>query len=157
MRYVLRPISVQSPSRRSSGRPARYNLNTQSAEGTCEMNAPLAAHAVPVESAPGKEPFMRTSDVQAILRLVGGAAELWYEPSLQRQFTLDSLCRILNAKAGVCFTIGDCVGGGVGGGGGQGEGGGACSDFTHVGLDDCGASLWQTYLKTGTPRDPVMD
>jgi len=90
---------------------------------------------------------MRATDVQKILRLVGGAAELWYEPSLQRQFTLDSLCRLLNARMGVCFTIGDCVYGGQT----------PCPDFTQVGLDDCGASLWQKYLKTGTPRDPVMD
>jgi len=90
---------------------------------------------------------MRTTDVQAILRLVGGAAELWYEPSLQRQFTLDSLCRLLNAKVGVCFSIGDCVFGGTK----------PCSEFTHVGLSDQGVEMWQNYLTTGTPRDPVMD
>ena len=116
------------------------------------MNAPLAnapnstAVQADQELQPF-QPFMRATDVQAILRLVGGAAELWYEPSLQRQFTLDSLCRLLNAKAGVCFTIGDCVFGGST----------ACSDLTHVGLSDESLALWQEYLRIGTPRDPVMD
>src|SRR3712207_655729 len=71
-------------------------------------------------------PVMRTTDVQAILRLVGGAAELWYEPTLQRQFTLDSLCRLLNAKAGICFTLGDALLGGPT----------PCSQIAHVGLDE---------------------
>ena len=55
------------------------------------------------------EPLMRATDVQQILRLVGGAAELWYQPSLQRQFTLDSLCNLMRAKAGVCFSLGDVL------------------------------------------------
>jgi DNA-binding CsgD family transcriptional regulator len=93
------------------------------------------------------EPFMRATDVQQILRLVGGAAELWYQPQLQRQFTLDSLCRILNAKFGVCYTIGDVLTGGKT----------PCSNFTHVGLNDRGVKQFEDYLKTGTPRDPVMD
>src|SRR6185503_2915500 len=93
------------------------------------------------------EPFMRATDVQSILRLVGGAAELWYQPQLQRQFTLDSLCRILGAKVGVCCTIGDVLYGG----------GKPCEQFTHVGLDEQGDKLFESYLATGTPRDPVMD
>ena len=44
-----------------------------------------------------RSPLMLATDVQAILRLVGGAAELWYQPPLQRQFTLDSLCNLLTA------------------------------------------------------------
>ena len=77
------------------------------------------------------EPVVRAADVQAILRLVGGAAELWYTPELQRRFTLDSLCQLLSAKVGVCYTWGDCLTGGKQ----------ACADVTHVGLDAPGAEL----------------
>jgi DNA-binding CsgD family transcriptional regulator len=93
------------------------------------------------------EPFMRATDVQQILRLVGGAAELWYQPQLQRQFTLDSLCRLLGAKVGVCYTIGDVLYGGKT----------PCEQFTHVGLDEKGVKLFENYLASGTPRDPVLD
>jgi DNA-binding CsgD family transcriptional regulator len=92
-------------------------------------------------------PMMRTSDVQAILRLVGGAAELWYEPTLQRQFTLDSLCKMLDAKVGVCFSMGDVLVGGMT----------PCKDFTQVGLDETGVMLFEEYLRSGKPRDPVVD
>src|SRR5689334_21749395 len=33
--------------------------------------------------------------VQAMLRLVGETAELWYDPKLQRKYMLESLCRLL--------------------------------------------------------------
>ena len=98
-------------------------------------------------AAPQSIAMMRTSDVQQILRLVGGAAELWYEPSLQRQFTLDSLCRMLNAKVGICFTMGDVLIGGMT----------PCKDFTQVGLDETGVMLFEEYLRCGKPRDPVID
>ena len=87
--------------------------------------------------------MMRTTDVQAILRLVGGAAELWYEPSLQRQFTLDSLCKLLSAKVGACFALGDVLLGGTT----------PCTAITTVGLDDAGQMLFEEYLRSGTPRD----
>jgi len=92
-------------------------------------------------------PVMQTVDVQAMLRIVGGAAELWYEPSLQRQFTLDSLCRLLHAKVGISFTMGDVLRGGMT----------PCSQITHVGLDEMGAMLFEEYLRSGKPRDPVID
>ncbi len=101
------------------------------------MNAALTA----------EQPLMRATDVQQILRLVGGAAELWYQPSLQRQFTLDSLCTLMRARAGVCFTWGDVMVGGPT----------PCSDFTCVGLDASGTALFEDFARTGTPRDPVMD
>src|SRR6185436_3547568 len=93
------------------------------------------------------EPFMRATDVQQILRLVGGAAELWYQPELQRQFTLDSLCRMMRAKAGICFTWGDVLVGGNT----------PCENFTAVGLDATGTAMFQDFAKTGKPHDPVMD
>jgi DNA-binding CsgD family transcriptional regulator len=93
------------------------------------------------------EPVMRATDVQAILRLVGGAAELWYQPSLQRQFTLDSLCKLMNARAGVCYTFGDVLTGGST----------PCKDFTAYGLAEAGRMLFEDYAKTGQPRDPVID
>jgi DNA-binding CsgD family transcriptional regulator len=89
---------------------------------------------------------MRATDVQQILRLVGGAAELWYQPQLQRQFTLDSLCKLMRAKAAICFTWGDCLVGGKTSG----------ADFTSVGLDPTGAALFEDFIKTGQPHDPVM-
>ena len=93
------------------------------------------------------EPIMRAADVQAILRLVGGAAELWYTPSLQRQFTLDSLCNLMSAKVGLCYTWGDCLVGGSS----------ACSDVVHVGLNATGATAFEKFMQTGAPADPVMD
>jgi len=93
------------------------------------------------------EPVVRAADVQAILRLVGGAAELWYTPELQRRFTLDSLCQLLSAKVGVCYSWGDCLTGGKQ----------ACTDVTHVGLDAPGAELFERFLQTGSPVDPVME
>jgi len=93
------------------------------------------------------EPVVRAGDVQQILRLVGGAAELWYTPALQRQFTLDSLCNLMGAKVGACFTFGDVMTGGDE----------ACKDVTVVGVDDEGKAKFENYFKTGTPRDPVMD
>ena len=129
---ILRdPISVQQPRLL----PVRPPNNWVSYARNVEMNATL------------NEPFMRATDVQQILRLVGGAAELWYQPQLQRQFTLDSLCRILGAKVGVCYTIGDVLYGGKT----------PCDQFTHVGLDEKGAKLFENYLASGTPRDPVLD
>lgn len=92
-------------------------------------------------------PLMRVTDVQAILRLVGGAAELWYQPALQREFTLDSLCKLLNAKTGVCYTFGDVLTGG----------GNACGPMSAVGLDEAEREIFQKYLQTGTPRDPVLN
>ena len=93
------------------------------------------------------EPVMRATDVQSILRLVGGAAELWYTPALQRQFTLDSLCNLLKAKVGICYTWGDCLVGGKQ----------PCSDVVHVGLDAAGAAAFEKFTQTGQPADPVMD
>ena len=98
-------------------------------------------------SATLSEPLMRAPDVQQILRLVGGAAELWYQPELQRQFTLDSLCRMMRAKAGVCFTWGDVLIGGNT----------PCGNFTAVGLDPTGIAMFQDFAKTGKPHDPVID
>jgi len=91
--------------------------------------------------------MMRTADVQAILRLVGGAAELWYEPALQRQFTLDSLCKLLSAKVGVCFAYGDVLLGGTA----------PCTQVTTVGLDAAGQLLFEEFLRSGAPKDPVME
>src|SRR5881396_3265030 len=93
------------------------------------------------------EPLMRATDVQQILRLVGGAAELWYQPSLQRQFTLDSLCKLMRAKAAVCFTWGDVLVGGNTPG----------ADFSSFGLDPTGMAMFDDFVKTGQPHDPVMD
>jgi DNA-binding NarL/FixJ family response regulator len=93
------------------------------------------------------EPVVRAGDVQQILRLVGGAAELWYTPALQRQFTLDSLCNLMGAKAGACFTIGDVLT----------DGDTPCKDVTIVGCDDDAKAAFENYLKTGVPHDPVMD
>ena len=93
------------------------------------------------------EPVMRAADVQAILRVVGGAAELWYQPALQREFTLDSLCNLLSAKSGVCYTFGDVLTGGEN----------PCGPMSQVGLDDAAKGRFEAYLRTGTPRDPVID
>ena len=54
------------------------------------------------------------TEVQAMLRLVAETAELWYDPIVQRRYTLESLCRVLPAKAGICFTFGDILMGGDG-------------------------------------------
>ncbi|MGB7159742.1 MAG: LuxR C-terminal-related transcriptional regulator [Tepidisphaeraceae bacterium] len=92
-------------------------------------------------------PLMYSTDVQAILRLVGGAAELWYQPTLQREFTLDSLCNLLSAKTAVCYVLGDVLTGGEN----------ACGPAAYVGLDDAARERFDAFLRTGTPRDPVID
>jgi len=92
-------------------------------------------------------PLMHSTDVQAVLRLVGGAAELWYQPALQREFTLDSLCNLLSAKVGFCYVLGDALTGGQT----------PCGPLTSFGLDDAARERFEEYLRTGTPRDPVQD
>ena len=92
-------------------------------------------------------PVMRSEDVQAVLRLVGGAAELWYTPPLQRQFTLDSLCKLLHAKCGFCCTWGDVLAGGSA----------PCRDVTFVGFEEDAAARVETFLQTGEPRDELLD
>src|SRR5437763_8736405 len=57
--------------------------------------APIEASDLPLEQ------------VQAMLRLVGETAELWYDPKLQRKYMLESLCRLLSSRAGICFGFGD--------------------------------------------------
>jgi DNA-binding CsgD family transcriptional regulator len=90
---------------------------------------------------------MRAADVQAVLRVVGGAAELWYQPGLQRAFTLDSLCKLLNAKAAVCYTLGDVLTGGTV----------SCGAITAVGFDKAALEKFESYLHTGKPSDPVIE
>lgn len=90
-------------------------------------------------------PVVRTADVQAILRIVGGAAELWYQPELQRQFTLDSLCQLFDAKVGYCDTL---------------ELG--LADETRppavaYGLDDDGKTAFESAFRSGEPRDPLLE
>src|SRR5205085_10983093 len=80
----------------SSAKPTATDSTAPSAPA-----APLAASDLPLEQ------------VQAMLRLVGETAELWYDPKLQRKYMLESLCRLLNARAGVCFTFGDSLIGGA--------------------------------------------
>jgi DNA-binding CsgD family transcriptional regulator len=72
---------------------------------------------------------------------------LWYQPALQRQFTLDSLCQLLGAKVGVCFTLGDALLGGPK----------PCSELATVGLDETGQMLFEEYLRSGRPVDPVTE
>jgi len=90
-------------------------------------------------------PVMRTVDVQAILRIVGGAAELWYQPELQRQFTLESLCLLFTAKVGYCDTLALGI-----------------ADETHppavaYGLDDAGTAAFRAAFRSTEPTDPVLE
>ncbi len=86
------------------------------------------------------------TEVQAMLRLVAETAELWYDPSVQRRYTLESLCQVLPAKVGICFTFGDVLMGGDG----------ACGHLVQCGMDDSQARLVKTYLETGVPADPAL-
>ena len=81
-----------------------------------------------------------------MLRLVAETAELWYDPIVQRRYTLESLCKLLPAKAGICFTFGDVLmGGDV-----------ACGSLVQAGMDDSQERLVKTYLQTGEPADPAL-
>src|SRR4051794_40505029 len=74
------------------------------------------AHATPSPTLNGASvgaSDLPLEQVQAMLRLVGETAELWYDPKLQRKYMLESLCRLLNARAGVCFGFGDQLTGGA--------------------------------------------
>ena len=84
--------------------------------------------------------------VQAILRIVGETAELWYDAMLQRRYTLESLCRLLPAKSAVCFNFGNVLSGGEN----------ACGPLVQVGLNDDQAAQIGEYLKTGKPADPCV-
>jgi DNA-binding NarL/FixJ family response regulator len=84
--------------------------------------------------------------VQAILRIVGETAELWYDAMLQRRYTLESLCRLLPAKAAVCFNFGDVLSGGEN----------PCGPLVQTGLNDDQAAQIGQYLKTGKPADPCI-
>jgi DNA-binding CsgD family transcriptional regulator len=86
------------------------------------------------------------TEVQAMLRLVAETAELWYDPNLQRRYTVESLCRLLPAKAGVCFTFGDILMGGEG----------SCGSMVQCGLDESQERLIKAYLATGIPADPAL-
>src|SRR5437868_11264450 len=85
-------------------------------------------------------------EVQAMLRLVGETAELWYDPALQRRYTVESLCQLLPAKAGVCFNFGDKLVGGEG----------ACGTLVQNGLDQPQEQLVCKYLESGEPLDPAL-
>ena len=85
------------------------------------------------------------TEVQAMLRLVAETAELWYDPIVQRRYTLESLCKLLPAKAGICFTFGDVLmGGDI-----------ACGSLVQSGMDDSQERLVKTYLQKGEPADPA--
>src|SRR2546423_3082223 len=86
------------------------------------------------------------AEVQAMLRLVAETAELWYDPIVQRRYTLESLAKLLPAKAGICFTFGDVLMGGED----------ACGQLVHVGLDASQERLVKTYLASGEPADPAL-
>lgn len=86
------------------------------------------------------------SEVQAMLQLVAETAELSYDPALQRQYTLESLCRLLPAKAGICFTFGDVLIGGDG----------KCGPMVQAGLDEKQAQRIDAYLASGEPVDPCL-
>ena len=100
----------------------------------------------------GRKSHMRRSEtvgiteVQAMLRLVAETAELWYDPMVQRRYTLESLCKLLPAKAGICFTFGDILMGGEE----------ACGQLEQAGLDDSQQRLVKTYLQSGDPADPAL-
>ncbi|HEX3359054.1 MAG TPA: helix-turn-helix transcriptional regulator [Tepidisphaeraceae bacterium] len=86
------------------------------------------------------------TEVQAMLRLVAETAELWYEPAVQRRYTLESLCKVLPAKAGVCFTFGDVLVGGEM----------ACGALVQSGLDETQEAMIAKYLSAGIPADPAL-
>jgi len=85
-------------------------------------------------------------EVQAMLRLVGETAELWYDACLQRRYTVESLSRLLPARAGVCFNFGNVLNGGES----------ACGTLVQAGfLPNQEASICE-YLNTGKPADPCI-
>src|SRR5256885_1582405 len=94
--------------------------------------APLAASDLPL------------GQVQAMLRLVGETAELWYDPKLQRKYMLESLCRLLHARAGACFSFGDLLTGGA-----QPPG-----PMVDSGFEEAQFQAVRSYLSTGQPIDP---
>src|SRR5262249_52558359 len=84
--------------------------------------------------------------VQAMLKIVGETAELWYDATLQRRYTLESLCRLLPAKAGVCFNFGDVLAGASD----------PCGPMVQAGLPPEHEEMVQAYLRLGRPVDPCI-
>lgn len=86
------------------------------------------------------------ADFKSVLRLVAEAAELWYDPNLQRRYTLESLCKALKAKAAVLFVFGDCLV----------DGETACTSVQQVGLEEAQERRIRDYLRSGKPADPAL-
>jgi DNA-binding CsgD family transcriptional regulator len=86
------------------------------------------------------------ADFKSVLRLVAETAELWYDPNLQRRYTLECLCKHLKATAGALFVFGDCLVGGET----------ACSSVQNVGLNEVQEHRIREYLKNGKPADPAL-
>lgn len=85
-------------------------------------------------------------DFKQVLRVVAETAELWYDPQLQRRYTLDALMKLVDASAGLLFIWGDCLLGGSN----------PCVSLVHSGLDDAQAGRITNYLQTGAPADPAL-
>src|SRR2546423_9300135 len=91
---------MSKPAQATKRRPSRLGSN-----GKKKMKVTVVATSAAAQDLP-------LDQVQAMLRLVGETAELWYDPKLQRRYMLESLCRLLESRAGVCFSFGDCLTGG---------------------------------------------
>jgi DNA-binding CsgD family transcriptional regulator len=107
------------------------------------------AHATPSPTMSGASigaADLPLEQVQAMLRLVGETAELWYDPKLQRKYMLESLCRLLNARAGICFGFGDQLTGGA-------QPAGA---LMEAGLEDAQRQAVAAYVASGQPVDPTL-
>lgn len=123
--------NAQATKRRTS----RVNPNSKASKST-----------VTAEKAAAEAQNLPLEQVQAMLRLVGETAELWYDAKLQRRYMLESLCRLLDSRAAVCFGFGDRLI----------DGTEACGALADAGFDDAQRQAFCTYLASGKPVDPAL-
>src|SRR5688500_14442269 len=106
----------------------------------------LALKAAPAADPPPKS-LVRDCDYRALLRIASEAAELpSSDPVVRRRHLLDSLCRLLGARAGIFFVFGDALLGGIN----------SADSIISIGFDGDEQKVREKYLRSGDPPDPAV-
>src|SRR5829696_336730 len=90
---------------------------------------------------------LRESDYRSLLRIASEAAELPSSDAVvRRRHLLESLCKLLGARAGIFFVFGDALLGGVNG----------ADSIISIGFDGDEQKVREKYLRSGEPQDPAV-
>jgi DNA-binding CsgD family transcriptional regulator len=119
--------------------------STRTRRGSAD--AAESALAAAAASAVAPKSLVRDSDYRALLRIASEAAELpSSDPVVRRRHLLDSLCKLLGARAGIFFVFGDALLGGVN----------SADSIISIGFDSDEQKVRQKYLHSGDPPDPAV-